>query len=84
MSKRRTRPVPRWQQRMAGAQTPEERLTVTCDRLRANLRYLSRPRRDMSTRLAARTLATSMAARADDYLTRLCEEIERAERSDAA
>jgi hypothetical protein len=84
MAKRRVRPEPRWQQRMAGAQTPEERLTVTCDRLRASLKHLHRPRRDRAVRAAAEGMASRLATQANDYLTRLCEEIERAERSDAA
>jgi hypothetical protein len=79
MARTRTRPVPRWQQRMAAAVTPEERLAVTCDRLRAALRHMARPRREPGAQAAGKAAAAAMAARAEEYLTGLCEQIGRSE-----
>ena len=84
MARRKQRPVPRWQQRLALAETPEDRLTVTYDRLRAGLADLSRKRRDPFAQRTGRTMASALAGDAADTLARMCEEIERTEGSDAA
>ena len=73
MARRKQRPMPRWQERMASAVTPEERLTVTYDRLRALLADLSRKRRDPFAQRGARDRAEALAGDAADALARMCE-----------
>ena len=84
MARRKQRPAPRWQQRLALAETPEDRLAITYDRLRALLADLSRKRRDPFAQRTGRTMAATLAGEAADTLARMCEEIERTEGSDAA
>ena len=84
MARRKQRPVPRWQQRMASAVTPEDRLAITYDRLRALLADLSRKRRDPFAQRTGRATAATLASDAADSLARLCEEIERTEKGHAA
>jgi hypothetical protein len=72
-----TRPTPRWLEHAARASTPDDRLTVAYDRLRAVLTHLRRKRRDPLERAADAAAADRLAADAAAYLTSLCEEAER-------
>ncbi len=76
MASRKQRPSPRWREHAARASTPDERLTVAADRLRAGLKHLRRPQRDPGMRLREAHRADRMADEAAGYLTRLCEQIE--------
>lgn len=84
MARRKQRPAPRWQQRMAHAGTPEERLAITYDRLRSLLASLSRSRHDALSQKAGRDKAATLAGDAAAALAAICEDIERTERNDAA
>ena len=76
MASRKRRPSPRWREHAARASTPDERLTVAADRLRAGLKHLRRPQRDAGARLRDIARADRMADEAAGYLTGLCEQIE--------
>jgi hypothetical protein len=75
-----TRPPPRWKAAAASAATPDERLAVAYDRLRRDLSWLRRKRRDPLERATDAATADRLAGDAASYLSSLCE---RAEGDDA-
>lgn len=70
----RTRSRPRWQDR--AADTPDGRLAVSHDRLRAGLAHLSRPVRDAGLRARARAFAAGVADDAARSLAAFAERVE--------
>jgi hypothetical protein len=81
MAARKRRPPPRWQERMARAATPEDRLAAASDRLTSSLAHLRRKRRDAGAHARGCAVATRLAGEAAEYLIGLAE---RAEGSDSA
>ena len=69
-----TAPTPRWAERAARAATPDERMAVAHDRLRAHLVHLRRKRRDPLERARDQATADLLAGTAADYMTGLCEQ----------
>jgi hypothetical protein len=61
MAKRRTRPVPRWHERITQAETPMDELSAACDGLRASLTRLARGRRDKALQAMCRAEADAIA-----------------------
>lgn len=70
-ARRRTRPAPRWLAAMTQASTPQQRLAVSYDRLRAFLAYLVRPQRDAAARQAGARFAGQVADEAAAALERV-------------
>lgn len=68
-----SRPSPRWAERAARAETPEDRLAVSYDRLRAVLAHLTRRQRDPAKRAADVAHARQLADSAARFLASLCE-----------
>jgi len=54
MAKRRTRPAPRWRDRLAAANSPEQELAGAYDWLRSSLSRLMRTRRDTALEATSR------------------------------
>lgn len=67
---------PRWLAALAVADSPADRLAVSCDRLRAGLRFLARPQRDIASRQRDRDLADSLACDAIEFLNSLSDRID--------
>ena len=86
--KRKQRPVPRWQQRAAAAQTPADQFAAASDRLRAAAKHMQRPQRDLTARRMDSGRAASLLSAAADYVNGLAAAIERGDyshrRDDAA
>ena len=77
---RKTRAVPRWQQRMAAASgNPSAELELAYDRLRSAAARMSRARRDPVRQAEAATLAASVLREAAGDLTGHAARLEQSE-----
>jgi hypothetical protein len=71
------RRVPRWQERMDAAGTPQERLAAAYSRLTAALAHMSRAKRpDAAAQVRDTALALDVAGRAADALMALSARLE--------
>jgi hypothetical protein len=77
MAKRKERPVPRWRQRAAAAQTPADQFAAASDRLRAAAKHMQRPQRDPAARRMDSERAAELLGIAADYVNGLAAAIER-------
>ena len=88
MAKRKERPEPRWQQRMAAAHTPADQLAAANDRLRVAAKRMQRPQRDLTARQADTERAGQLLTATAEYANTLAAAMESGEhdyrRSDAA
>lgn len=71
MAKRRPRPAPRWQERMAQASDPGEELSAAYDALRSSLARLARKRRDKAAEESAGAAVAATVRETAAYLSRL-------------